>query len=192
LDEPTAKKLVRALEKGYGLLREAEGPIFTILCRAQEFRWLELDAYQRDFVAPFQAALSQMQQGSAEWQEFSAKGDSAKRRRERLTRSFRESLVHEWGEAFRFVEGISSHDPRERNLAVAELLARTHVADGHAAHRRGQLLDPDLKPKGWLFMRMPRGCCHICRAIPDELPRPNLPSVPVHIGCMCSVYAKQS
>jgi hypothetical protein len=192
MDLAGAEKLKRGLEKGYVLQRDAEEAIFGTVSRSTTFRCREIEAYERDFSAPFIAAWQQMRDGSAEWRDLVAKGESARHRRERLSAEMHRTLMQAWGEAFRHASAVVSEDRHERILAVTELLVWTYIAGGQAMHERAQHLDPDLfvSVTGWTLERPRAGCCHICGALPSDYARQHHPVVPVHAGCVCRVHPK--
>jgi hypothetical protein len=187
-----AKELKRGLTRCYALEAEAEEVAFPIIADASQFRWRELELYQRDFVKPFMDAWRQMELQSVEYQALLAKGDATKQRRRKMRAAMHKELVTVWGEAFRHAAAVVSLDRHEHVSAVTELLVSTYHAAGNATHERAQDFDPHLlvSVRGWILERPVRGCCHICRALPIESPYSRRLNVPVHVGCLCRIRPK--
>lgn len=183
-----ASRLKRALEKGYGLVREAEQPALTLVGAVEQFRCREIDEFTGRYQSLFQSAVQGKLDATPDWPSLVAKGDEAANRRRRIRNAAEAAVIAENGEAFRYLPSLLDADIAERRQTVVEMLCHTYVMAGYSAHRSAQRSELRATIRGWLFTRMPKGCCPGCRSLPEQSPAVPWPIVPQHAGCGCTVH----
>jgi hypothetical protein len=182
-----ATKLQRALDKGYDLIADAEQPVLTILSKADGFRCREIDDFVERTAPVFRSNIDAKLAAIPEWASLVENGDAAANRRRRLRAKVEQEVIAECGDTFRYLPALLADDDQERRLGLVEILCYTYVCAGLAAHHAAQRTELRSSIRGWTFMRMSRGCCPDCKAIPETLPRDRCPVVPQHAGCGCTV-----